>query len=167
MDVCTGSGCIAVALAKKVPGVEILAVDSSAEALVVAEANAKRQNVEKNIRFLCGDLLGVLSDSWRADVIVSNPPYVRRGDIANLPKEVRDFEPVHALAAGEDGLEIIRRLVMTAGRSLSPSGLMALEIGAGQRPAVEELFVKNVFAVVQIVKDLQGHERVIVAQPKV
>ena len=83
-----------------------------------------------------------------------------------LPKEVRDFEPVRALAAGEDGLKVIRRLVMSAKRFLSPSGLVALEIGAGQCAAVAELFGNEGYVVSEVVKDLQGHERVIVAQPK-
>ncbi len=165
-DVGTGSGCIAVTLAKKLPGAEIYAVDVSVEALAVAEANAQRHGVEKNIRFLESDLLSNLSSSLQADAIVSNPPYVCSGEIAKLPKEVRDFEPGRALAAGEDGLEIIRRLVMTAKRSLAPAGFVALEIGAGQRPAVEMLFGKENFVVTQVVKDLQGHERVIVAQAK-
>jgi release factor glutamine methyltransferase len=78
---------------------------------------------------------------------------------------VKNFEPVHALVAGEDGLEVIRRLVMDAKRVLSPPGIVALELGAGQRPAVEALFVTAGLKVVQVLKDLQGHERVIVAVP--
>lgn len=166
VDVGTGSGCIAVTLAKNRPSATIVALDRSADALCVAQANARRHGVEKNIGFFRGDLLEAVSGSWRADVIVSNPPYVGSGEIVNLPKEVRDFEPVGALAAGEDGLKVIRRLVMTAGRSLLPSGFLALEIGAGQRLAVETLLTENQFADVQVVRDLQGHERVLVAQPK-
>lgn len=166
VDVGTGSGCIAISLAKKVPGVEITAIDASAEALEVARGNAKLHEVEKNVRFLKSDLLDELGSSFVADVIVSNPPYIADGELAKLPKEVRDFEPVRALAAGEDGLKVIHRLVTTARRLLSPSGFMALEIGAGQRPAVEGIFVQQGYEVVEVVKDLQGHERVIVAQPK-
>ena len=172
IDVGTGSGCIAVTLAKKLlaPGGEvrarIYATDESAEALEVARTNAKLHEVEKNIGFLQSDMLEALSNSLRADVIVSNPPYVVDGELAKLPKEVRDFEPVRALAAGEDGLKAIRRLAMNAKRFMSPSGFTALEIGAGQRPAVEELFENNGCVVTEVVKDLQGHERVIVAVPK-
>ncbi len=166
VDVGTGSGCIAVTLAKKLPAAAIFAVDASPEALEVARANAIRNKVEKNIGFLCGDLLQTLCDSFQADAIVSNPPYVARGELAELPKEVRDFEPVRALAAGEDGLKVFRRLVMEARRVLSPSGFVALELGAGQRAAVEQLFVDDGYAVTKVVKDLQGHERVIVAQPR-
>jgi release factor glutamine methyltransferase len=166
VDVGTGSGCIAIALAKKFPEAEIVALDASRAALEVARGNAKLHGVEKNIRFLEGDVLGVFPDSFVTDVVVSNPPYIATGEMAKLPKEVRDFEPVTALQAGEDGLKVIRRLVIMAKRILSPSGFMALEIGAGQRGAVEEFFGQQGYEVVEVVKDLQGHERVIVARPR-
>jgi release factor glutamine methyltransferase len=165
VDVGTGSGCIAIALAKQLPEAEITAIDVSAQALEVARGNAKLHQVEKNIRFLESDLLENLPSSFVTDVVVSNPPYIADGEITKLPKEVRDFEPVTALQAGEDGLKVIRRLVIMAKRILSPSGLMALEIGAGQRAAVEEFFGQQGYEVVEVVKDLQGHERVIVARP--
>lgn len=163
VDVGTGSGCIALALAKRLPAAQITAIDASAEALEVALANAKRHDLEKNVRFVHGDLLSNLPGSFTCDAIVSNPPYIASGELAKLPKEVKDFEPVSALVAGEDGLDVIRRLVMTAKRFLSPAGFVALEIGAGQRVAVEALFVSADFTVAQVEKDLQGHERVIVA----
>lgn len=166
VDVGTGSGCIAVTLAKNLPTAEIYALDISNEALEVARGNAKMHGVEKNIRFLQSDLLQELQGSWGADAVVSNPPYIATGELANLPKEVRDFEPVRALSAGEDGFEVFQRLVMDARRVLKPSGLIALEIGAGQRPAVEILVVKAGYEVDQVVKDLQGHERVVVARLK-
>ncbi|MGD0059164.1 MAG: peptide chain release factor N(5)-glutamine methyltransferase [Verrucomicrobiia bacterium] len=166
VDVGTGSGCIAIALAKKFPDAEIVALDASRDALDVARGNATLHQIEKNIRFLESDLLQNLDDSLRVDVIVSNPPYIADGEMAKLPKEVRDFEPVCALQAGEDGLKVIRRLVMDARRFLSLSGFMALELGAGQRAAVEEFFGQQGYDVVEVVKDLQGHERVVVAQPR-
>jgi len=166
VDVGTGSGCIAIALAKKLPEAEISALDISPEALEVARGIASLHQIEKNIRFLESDLLEALSGSFVVDTIVSNPPYIADRELAKLPKEVRDFEPVRALAAGEDGLKVIQRLVMDARRILSPSGFIALEIGAGQRAAVEEIFGQQGYVVVEVVKDLQGHERVIVAQPK-
>lgn len=166
VDVGTGSGCIAIALAKKLGDAEITAVDVSLEALEVARGNAALHQFEKNIRFLESDLLEGLPDSFVVEAIVSNPPYIADGELAKLPKEVRDFEPVRALAAGEDGLKVIRRLVMGARRILSPSGFVALEIGAGQRAAVEDIFGQQGHEVVEVVKDLQGHERVVVAQPK-
>jgi release factor glutamine methyltransferase len=179
VDVGTGSGCIAIALAKKlmaasspegirgkVARATIYALDVSKEALDVARGNAKLHQVEKTVRFLESDLLDKFVSSSPVDVIVSNPPYIADGELAKLPKEVRDFEPARALAAGEDGLKVILRLVMAAKRILSPSGFMALELGAGQRAAVEEFFGQQGYEVVEVVKDLQGHERVIVARPK-
>ncbi len=172
VDVGTGSGCIAIALAKglMIAGRDacatIYGLDVSPEAVEVARGNALLHQIEKNIRFLESDLLQALPDSFVAEAIVSNPPYIADGELAKLPREVRDFEPVRALAAGEDGLKVIRRLVMDARRILSPSGFVALEIGAGQRAVVEEIFGQQGLAVVEVVKDLEGHERVIVAQPK-
>jgi release factor glutamine methyltransferase len=165
VDVGTGSGCIAVALAKKLPNAELFALEVSKDALEVARGNAALHQVEKKIRFFESDLLENLPSSFVAEAIVSNPPYIADGELAKLPKEVRDFEPVRALAAGEDGLKVIRRLVMNARRALSASGFVALEIGAGQREAVEGIFGQQGYAVVEVVKDLQGHERVIVARP--
>ena len=165
IDVGTGSGCIAIALAKKLPTAEISALDISPDALEVARGNAALHQVEKKVRFFEGDLLEGVPSSFVAEKIVSNPPYIADGELAKLPKEVRGFEPVRALAAGEDGLKVIRRLVMNAKRALSASGFVALEIGAGQREAVEGIFGQQGYAVVEVVKDLQGHERVVVAQP--
>ena len=167
VDVGTGSGCIAIALAKNLPAAEIVAVDVSNDALEVARGNAKMNGVEKNIRFLQSDLLQNLPGSQGSDAVVSNPPYIAIGELAKLPREVRDFEPVRAISAGEDGFEVFQRLVMDARRVLKPPGFLALEIGAGQRPAVENLVVKAGYEVDQVVKDLQGHERVVVARLKV
>jgi release factor glutamine methyltransferase len=166
VDVGTGSGCIAIALAQKLPNAEITALDVSTDALEVARGNAALHQVEKIVRFLESDLLEKFVSSSPVDVIVSNPPYIADGELAKLPKEVRDFEPVRALAAGEDGLKVIRRLVMDAKRILSPSGFMALELGAGQRAAVEDFLGQQGYEVVEVAKDLQGHERVIVARPR-
>ncbi|MGD0015931.1 MAG: peptide chain release factor N(5)-glutamine methyltransferase [Verrucomicrobiia bacterium] len=166
IDLCTGSGCVAVALAKNLENTTIFSTDISTDALAVARRNAARHGVEKKIRFLQGDLLSVIPDSLRADVLVSNPPYIASGELVGLPKEVRDFEPVQALVAGEDGLKVIRRIVANASRFLLPDGILALELGAGQRVAVEQLCAQHGLQMVKVVKDLQGHERVIVARAR-
>jgi release factor glutamine methyltransferase len=142
---------------------EILATDVSAEALTVAQANALRHGLEKKIRFFHGDLLDALPSSSKVDAVVSNPPYVASGEIGRLPKEIRDFEPMPALVAGDDGLEVFRRLVPDGTRILSPGGRLYLELGAGQRPAVEQLCVAAGYTVVEVVRDLQRHERVLIA----
>jgi len=166
VDLCTGSGCVAVTLAKKLDAAEVYATDVSTDALAVAEENAKRYKVEKNIRFFQGDLLEILPDSLTVDAIVSNPPYIASGDWARLPKEVREFEPAQALAAGEDGLNFYRRIVGNARRFLLPTGFLCLELGDGQCPAVSRLCAENGWTVEDVVKDLQGKERVMVARPK-
>ena len=140
------------------------ATDSSADALAVARDNAVRHGVEKRIRILEGDLLKAIPDGVRVDVLASNPPYIASGELAGLPREVRDFEPVQSLVAGEDGLKVIRRIVADARRFLLPDGILALEVGAGQRAAVEPLCAAHGLQVMKVVKDLQGHERVIVAR---
>jgi release factor glutamine methyltransferase len=144
----------------------VIAIDASPAALTVARANAVAHGVEKKVRFLEGNLLANLPDSTPVEAVVSNPPYIASGDIAKLPREVKDFEPVQALAAGADGLEVIRRLVTEAKRVVSPSGFVALEMGAGQRAAVQQFFEEHGFSVCEVVNDGQGHERVIVAVPK-
>lgn len=167
VDLCTGSGCIAVALAKRlVEDAEIVATDVSEEALAVAESNAKRHGVEKKIRFLQGDLLSVLPESLRADAIISNPPYIASGDLAGLPKEVRDFEPSQALLAGKDGLEVYRRIAVDACRFLLPDGFLGLELGDGQYATVRRLCDENGWSVEQVKTDLQGKERVLIARQK-
>jgi release factor glutamine methyltransferase len=166
VDVGTGSGCIALALAKKLPAAQITGLDASQDALAVAEANAKTHGLEKKVRFLRSDLLSEFACSAPVEAVVSNPPYISRGDYARLPKEVKDFEPESALVAGADGLDVYRRLVLEARSILSPTGFLALELGAGQRSAVAELLTGAGFAVAQVEKDLQGHDRVIVAVPR-
>ncbi|MEI8315723.1 MAG: peptide chain release factor N(5)-glutamine methyltransferase [Verrucomicrobiota bacterium] len=163
VDVGTGSGCIALALAQRLPAAEVTAVDISSDALAVAKANAGRYDFKNFTRLLEGDLLSIFPDGFTVDAIVSNPPYIASGDSAQLPREVKDFEPAQALFAGVDGLEVIRRLILEAKRFLSPNGFVALEIGAGQCAAVAKLLESAGYKVAQVEKDLQGHERVIVA----
>jgi len=163
VDVGTGSGCIALALAQRLPAAEVTAVDVSPDALAVAKANADRCDFKNFTRLLQSDLLSIFPDSFTVDAIVSNPPYIASGELAQLPREVKDFEPAQALFAGVDGLEVIRRLVLEAKRFLSPNGFVALEIGAGQCAVVTKLFESAGYQVAQVEKDLQGHERVIVA----
>jgi release factor glutamine methyltransferase len=146
VDVGTGSGAIALALKDERPDLSVAGTDSSADALEVARGNAARLGLE--VEFVAGDLLAGLE----ADAVVSNPPYVAAGD--RLPPEV-GFEPRGALFGGEDGLDVIRRLVAAAERV----PFLALEVGAGQAPAVAALMAPRA---IEIVRDLAGHERVVV-----
>jgi release factor glutamine methyltransferase len=163
LDVGTGSGCIAIALAKELPRAEIQAVDISERALRVARRNAARQKV-RPIEFRRSDLFSAFRGTGvRFDFIVSNPPYVSRAEWDALPQDVRDFEPRRALLAGESGLETIERLVRRARMFLKPGGYLIFEIGEGQRDQVLGLFSRR-WTEIETAWDLAGKPRVITAR---
>ena len=163
VDVGTGSGAIAVALAHKLPDAHIAATDVSGVALDLAGENARRNGVGDRIRFLQGDLLAPVV-AERFDIVVSNPPYVPSADRNSLAVEIRDFEPGLALFAGEDGLDIYRRLIPAAFAVLASGGFIALEIGCGQSDAVSSLLSGAGFSEIEFRLDLQGIPRVAVAR---
>jgi release factor glutamine methyltransferase len=160
VDVGTGSGAIAVTLAHKLPHATVKAIDISAPALAVARENAQRNGVE--LRFLRGDLLApvVANEDSRFEIVVSNPPYVPCTDRGSLSVEVRDYEPALALFAGDDGLEVYRRLIPAAANVLTSDGLLALEIGYGQSPAIGALLEEAGYRQIEFFPDLQGIPRV-------
>ena len=160
-DLGTGSGAIAIALAKNMALARVLAVDASAEALEVARANAAALGAQ--IEFFHGDLFTPLPAETRFDWIVSNPPYIPSGEIAALAREIRDHEPRAALDGGADGLDIVRRIAAEAKPWLAVGGRVAVEIGAGQGSAVERIFLDNGYRVEKMISDWQGHARVLVA----
>ncbi len=162
VDVGTGSGAIAVALAHELPEAVITAIDLSEPALSIARDNAVRNGVDRRIRFLCGDLLAPVARET-FDMVVSNPPYVAEADRDRLTVEVREHEPAVALFAGSEGVEIYQRLIPAAFDVLVPGGLLALEIGYGQDEAVTELLARAGFQPVEITPDLQGIPRVALA----
>jgi release factor glutamine methyltransferase len=163
VDVGTGSGCIAVALAKELPRARIEAVDISERALRVAAANADRHRV-RHISFRRSNLLSAFRGTGvKFDFIVSNPPYIARDEWPGLPAEVRDWEPRRALLAGDSGLELIERLVRRAGAFLKPGGYLIFEIGEGQRDRVLSLFGKR-WTEIETAWDLAGKPRVITAR---
>src|SRR6185437_3092000 len=142
LDIGTGTGAIAIALAAHLPLARVTAVDLSAEALKVARENAATHRLTSRIDFLLSDLLTALSarDQTAAfDAIVSNPPYIPESNRSELHPQVRDFEPAQALFAGDEGLEIYRRLIPQACTALKAGGLLALEIGHNQRDALATL----------------------------
>jgi release factor glutamine methyltransferase len=161
LDLCTGSGCVAIAFAKDRPTWRVTAVDLSPEAAALARENARRAGVVHNVGVLEGDLFAPLPDRAAFELITANPPYIPSGDIAGLDVDVRDFEPRLALDGGEDGLTIIRRLLEQAPRYLVPGGLIALEVGFDQAPTVAALFEHAGFVDVARAKDLAGIERVV------
>lgn len=158
-DIGTGSGIVAVVLARFLPEAKLVAVDLSPAALELARANARENGVADQIQFRQGDLLEPLM-SERFDAILSNPPYIPDAEMAGLMPEVRDWEPRMALTPGRDGLEFFRRLLAAAPAHLKPGGLLGVEVGAGQAPAVADLF-RQVGFDPQVCLDTRGIERAV------
>lgn len=163
VDIGTGFGIIAVTVAHHLPHALIAATDLSSSALAIARENAKRNGVAGRIRFLEGDLLAPVSEG-QFEIVVSNPPYVPEADRGSLAVEVRDYEPALALFAGEDGLEVFRRLIPAAFAALTPGGFLVLEIGYGQEAAIRALLVDAGFEGIEFYSDLQGIARVACGQ---
>lgn len=162
VDVGTGSGCIALALAHALPEVAITAVDISEAALAIARKNAKRLGLER-VRIVQSDLLGVFhGESAVFDMIVSNPPYVGRCEADKVQREVREYEPDIAVFGGERGLDIYQRLLPQCWELLRPGGWLLLEIGYSIEEPVRELL--NGWSELRTVADLQGIPRVVVAR---
>ena len=159
LDLCTGSGCIAVSLAKLGQFSAVTASDISEDALIAARENAALNDC-KDIRCVKSDLFDAF-DGETFDVITVNPPYIRDAVIGTLMPEVRDHDPYIALSGGEDGLVFYRRLAADSGAHLNPGGRIFMEIGHDQAEAVESLFVAAGFAEIRMMKDLGGNPRVI------
>ncbi|PYX95770.1 MAG: peptide chain release factor N(5)-glutamine methyltransferase [Acidobacteria bacterium] len=164
IDVGTGSGCIALALASELPGASLNAVDISNDALEVARKNAKRLNLLDRVAFSQSDLLGsYLNGALAFDMVVSNPPYVGDSEADKLQVEVREHEPHQALfGGGVEGLDIYRRLIPQAARVLKPGGWLVMEIGYTQEQAIRDL-LKD-WKDVRCVPDLRGIPRVVIAK---
>ncbi len=160
-DVGTGSGCVAITLALEHPGLSIIATDRSPEALVIAKANAEALGAATAIDWRETDLLNGVTGPL--DLIVSNPPYVPTRDRDTLSADVRDFEPSLALFGGDDGLDVVRRLIPQAISRLRPGGALIMEVGEGQWAAVTTLLEQSDCASVDWHVDLQGIPRVVAA----
>lgn len=164
MDWGTGTGCLAIALACQVPGVEVIAVDISAAALVLARRNGQRHPAAGGVKWLEGDGCGALEASETFDLVVSNPPYIPTAECDTLAPEVRDHDPRLALDGGLDGLDFYRRLAVELPSRVLPGGAVMLEFGDGQGPAVAALFAAPEWSGTVIHRDYSGRERVLVAQ---
>ena len=163
IDVCTGSGCLAVAIASERPRAQLTVTDISEPALAVARRNAARLGVANRVRSIPADLMEGVGGAF--DVIVSNPPYVPEGDRPGLQPEVRDFEPTVALFGGADGLDVVRSLVAQSVLKLKPGGVLMFEFGAGQEASVSELIGQTPgLTLVEIKRDLQGLPRAAIAR---
>ncbi len=164
VDVGTGSGCVAISLAHRMPHITVYATDISTDALDVARENARRHAVETHMRFHHGDLLSPLPPGLarQIDVIASNPPYVPQDQAGILPREIREFEPPQALFVPGDGTAVHRRLIDAAPEWLRLGGLLALEVGAGQADTVAEMVRQHGgYDTVTVVPDTVGIERVV------
>jgi release factor glutamine methyltransferase len=165
LDLGTGSGAIAVSLAKDHGATEIVAVDISPVALDLARVNAMRHGVADRIRFLPGDLFAPVKASLEAfDLIVSNPPYIRTGELSMLAPEIREWEPTIALDGGVDGADTYRRIIGEGHRYLTPGGSIVLEFGADMGRDVADLFLhSDCYGPPAVCQDYAGKDRVIAA----
>ena len=159
LDMCTGSGCIAISLAKYMEGAKVDAVDISERALTIAKVNAKKNNVEVN--FIKSNLFEEVKGKY--DVIVSNPPYIKTQELETLQPEVK-HEPQKALDGGKTGLFFYKKIIREAPKYLSKNGILIFEIGYDQAEEVKKLFAKNQYQNIEVIQDLSGNDRVIKAQ---
>lgn len=162
LEIGTGSGCIAIALAKELPGAKIIATDLSKEALEVARENATRNDVVNRIEFILADVAPwrrFETEGLQFDLIVSNPPYIRTEEFPSLQPEVRDFEPRQALDGGSDGLSMIGRILEEAPPFLKTTGKLIFEIGESEAGPVAALVPP--LEITKVLKDLAGHDRVV------
>ncbi|MGC2063212.1 MAG: peptide chain release factor N(5)-glutamine methyltransferase [Thermodesulfovibrionales bacterium] len=162
LDLCTGSGCIALALAKEFRGAKVIGTDISPKALYYARKNISRNHIG-NVTFMKGSLFGPVKKGTKFDLITANPPYIINSEISELQREVKDWEPTGALDGGDDGLDFYREILSKAGRYLKPDGSLILELGYGQARAIAEISSRNGFKVVSIIRDLAGIERILKA----
>lgn len=163
LDMCTGSGCIGITIAKKFPEVKVLGIDVSEKALAVAEKN--KHNLEAdNIDFMLSDLFEKLNQDITFDIIVSNPPYIPTKVIDGLQDEVRLHDPILALDGSEDGLKYYRNISSEAGKYLEPDGWLCFEIGAEQALDVSDIMEREGFRNITVIKDLAGLDRVVMGR---
>jgi release factor glutamine methyltransferase len=165
VDIGTGSGNIAVAVAQQHQEAQVTAIDVSPEALVIAGRNAERHGVADRVRFLKGDLFGPLATDERFDFVLSNPPYIAREEIGGLPGGVRDYEPHVALDGGPGGFVVFDRLVDDARKHLQPGGYLIVEIGAPQEEhARQRIASVGGYELAGTIYDYSGHPRVLRAR---
>lgn len=167
LDLCTGSGCIGLAIARKVKDARVTLADISREALAVAKRNAAAMKLTGRVSCIQANALQAPSAFLGTfDLIVSNPPYVRSGDMANLQPSVRDFEPSLALDGGADGLDFYRSIASRYGRALKPGGWLCFEFGMGQGDEVCAILEENSYEIVERKTDFNEIERAVLAQKR-
>lgn len=160
LDMCTGSGCIAISIAKSVSNASVSAVDISDEALKVAKENAKQNDV--SVEFIQSDLFTKL-DSQEFDLIVSNPPYIKSDVVSTLEEEVKEHEPILALDGGKDGLDFYKKISKIAKYYLSSNGYLIFEIGFDEAEELQNVLTKDGYNNIRVLKDYSGNDRVVIA----
>jgi release factor glutamine methyltransferase len=164
LDLCTGSGCLALTLAKEFPDAQVYGTDISEIAIRYARNNAKLNKI-KNVTFIKGSLFEPVKKSLNTfDLIVLNPPYIKRNDIKNLQIEIKDWEPVKALDGGKDGLDYYRAIIPDARNYLKKGGCLMFELGVSQADAVRKMAEDAGFIDISLIKDYAGIERILVAK---
>ncbi len=168
LELGTGSGAISIALASERPEHRLIAVDRSINAVRIARENAGRHHVEDRINFFVGEWFQSLNEHFHPfDMIVSNPPYIKTGDIGTLQPEIYEYEPHMALDGGEDGLQWIRHIIFHASRYLKPGGILILEIGHDQKEAIQKIIASLDWCKqVDFIMDYSGHHRIMQLQKK-
>jgi len=163
IDLCTGSGAVAISLAEERKGVTVYATDVSEDAVRIARENVSRTGVEDRVRILHGDLFEPLPDDIRgnAAVVLANPPYIPSSRVSTLPAEVADHEPHRALDGGQDGLEVVERIALQAGEWLVPGGMLAIEIDETHADQAQGLVAASL-GIATVLKDLAGRDRIVV-----
>jgi len=166
LDVGTGSGSLAISLAHTLPQAQVWAVDRAYGALQVARQNAQRLGVAERLHWVCGDLVTAFQGARQYFALcVANLPYVTMAEWHSLPREIKDYEPASALCGGRDGLDLLRRLIATSPEVLAPGGVLLLEVGWQQAPAVQDMLrQQGGFRATGVYHDLAGIERVVWAQ---
>ena len=165
LDIGTGSGCIALALANELPDSRITGIDNSLKAIELAKRNAQKLQLS-NVEFRQMDILSENIDT-RFDIVISNPPYIPKSEMSTLMPEVKKFEPHSALTDNADGLIFYRKFVQISNAILNTGGWYFLEVGLGEHPKfVKDIFINEKFEKVELIKDLNGDERVLIAQSK-
>lgn len=162
LDIGTGSGAITISLAKYLDKSHVISADISDIALEIASKNAISNNVDERIDFIKSDVFSNVPKEEKFDLIVSNPPYIRKADIDGLDRQVKDFEPYNALEGGEDGLDFYRKITEESKYFLKNKGILAYEVGHDQAQDVSQIMQENGFEGIYTKCDLQGFERVVI-----
>ncbi len=170
LDLCTGSGCLALALAREFSKAQVYGTDTSEIAIGYAKKNAKLNGI-KNVSFMKGSLFYPIKKNFKSqisnlkfDLIISNPPYIRRNDIKSLQPEVKDWEPLEALDGGEDGLDYYRAIIPEARNYLKEGGCLMFELGNNQADAVRKMAGDAGFINISLIKDYAALERILIAK---